>query len=106
MIGYYLCAVLVMAVVTYIPRALPLGIFRRPVKSRFVRSFLEYMPVAVLAAMTFPAIFTSTATPLSAVIGLAVALVSSFVGLNLLPVALLSSGAVFITELLMFGWLS
>ena len=52
---YYLLAVLVMAVATYIPRALPFALFRKPVKSRFVQSFLEYMPVAVLAAMTFPA---------------------------------------------------
>lgn len=105
MIGYYLAAVLVMAVVTYIPRVLPFSVFRRPIKSRFVRSFLEYMPVAVLAAMTIPSIFSSTAAPLSATIGLAVALVASFIGLDLLPVALLSSGAVFVTELVMFGWI-
>ncbi|MBR5134954.1 MAG: AzlD domain-containing protein [Clostridia bacterium] len=101
---YYLLAVLVMAVVTYIPRVLPLSLFRRPVKSRFIKSFLEYMPVAVLAAMTFPSILTSTDTPWSALIGMAVALVASFVGMNLLPVALLSSASVLITECIMFGW--
>ena len=46
---YYLLAVLVTAVATYIPRALPFALFRKPVQSRFIRSFLEYMPVAVLA---------------------------------------------------------
>lgn len=102
---YYLLAVLMMAVATYIPRALPFALFRRPVKSRFVRSFLEYMPVAVLAAMTFPAIFDSTATPLSAIIGMTVALVFSYLNFSLLPVALLSSGAVLVTELIMFGWM-
>ena len=105
MTWYYLSAVLVMAVVTYIPRVLPLSVFRKPIKSRFIRSFLEYMPVAVLAAMTIPAIFSSTAMPLSATIGLAVALAASFFGLDLLPVALLSSGAVFVTELLLLGWM-
>lgn len=98
---YYLLGVLVMAVVTYVPRALPFALFRRPIKSRFISSFLEYMPVAVLAAMTFPAIFDSTAAPLSAVIGMAVAFIFSYIGWQLLPVALLSSAAVFVTELLM-----
>lgn len=101
---YYLLMVLVMAIVTYIPRAVPLALCRKPIKSRFVRSFLEYMPIAVLSAMTFPAIFTSTASMLSATIGMAVALVFSYIGFNLLPVALLSSAAVFITELIQFGW--
>lgn len=102
---YYLLAVLMMAVATYIPRALPFALFRRPVKSRFVRSFLEYMPVAVLAAMTFPAIFDSTSSVWSAVIGMVVALVFSYLNFSLLPVALLSSGAVLVTELIMFGWM-
>ncbi len=102
---YYLLAVAVMAVATYIPRALPFALFRRPVKSRFIKSFLEYMPVAVLAAMTFPAIFDATSSIWSAVIGMAVALVFSYFNFSLLPVALLSSGAVFAVELIMFGWI-
>lgn len=102
---YYLLGLLVTALVTYVPRALPFAVFRRPIRSRFVQSFLEYMPVAVLAAMTFPAIFDSTASTLSAVIGMATALVFSFIGWQLLPVALMSCAAVFITELFQFGWL-
>lgn len=98
---YYLLAVLMMAVATYIPRALPFALFRKPVKSRFIKSFLEYMPVAVLAAMTFPAIFDSTSSVWSAVIGMAVALVFSWLNFSLLPVALLSSAAVFVAEWLM-----
>ncbi len=98
---YYLLAVLVMAVATYIPRALPFALFRKPIENRFIKSFLEYMPVAVLAAMTFPAIFDSTASVWSAVIGMIVALVFSYFNFSLLPVALLSSGAVFLTEWLM-----
>lgn len=102
---YYLCGVLIMAVATYIPRALPFALFRRPVKSIFIKSFLEYMPVAVLAAMTFPAIIDSTASPLSALVGMAVALVFSFLGWQLMPVALTSCTAVFITELIQYGWI-
>lgn len=102
---YGLLAVLVMALVTYLPRALPFALFRRPIKNRFVQSFLEYMPVAVLSAMTFPAIFHSTSSPLSAVIGMIVALLLSYINWSLLPVALCSSAAVFITELIQFGWM-
>lgn len=101
---YALLAVLVMAVVTYVPRALPFAVFRRPVKNRFVQSFLEYMPVAVLAAMTFPSILYATDTPWSALVGMAVALLFSLLKFDLLPVALCSSCAVFLTELMLLGW--
>lgn len=98
---YYVLGVLVMAVATYIPRALPFALFRRPVKSRFIKSFLEYMPVAVLAAMTFPAIIDSTANPVSAIIGMVVALIFSYIGWQLMPVALVSCGTVFLVEWLL-----
>lgn len=98
---YWALGVLVMAVVTYIPRMLPLSLLRRRVENRFLQSFLYYMPYAVLGAMTFPAILNATATPWSAVIGLAVALCLSWLRLNLLPVALASTAAVFLVEWLM-----
>lgn len=88
----------VMAGVTYLVRMLPLVIFRKKITNRFIRSFLYYIPYAVLAAMTFPAILESTSSTLSAVIGLAVAVASACFDLGLLPVALLSCVAVFITE--------
>ena len=46
--------VILMALVTYIPRVLPVTIFRKEIKSRFIRSFLDYTPYAVLGALTFP----------------------------------------------------
>lgn len=96
--AYAWLAVLVMAVVTYIPRALPLTLLRRPVTSRFWKAFLEYMPYAVLGAMTFPAILDATSTPWSALAGMAVALVLAYCRLNLLPVALASTATVFAVE--------
>ena len=101
---YYLGGVLVMALVTYLPRMLPFAVFHRPVKSRFVRSFLYYMPFAVLSAMVIPSIFYSTATPWSAAVGMVIALVFSYVGFSLLPVALLSSAGVLFMEFLLIGW--
>ena len=52
--------VILMALVTYIPRVLPVTIFRKEIKSRFIRSFLDYTPYAVLGALTFPDVFFST----------------------------------------------
>lgn len=98
---YFLISVTIMALVTYLPRMLPLVIFRKKINNRYVRSFLNYVPYAVLAAMTFPAIFSATSSPLSALAGLIVALALAYWGKGLLTVALSASAAVFLTELLM-----
>ena len=52
--------IFLMALVTYVPRVLPLTVFRKQIRSRYIRSFLDYTPYAVLGAMTFPDVFTST----------------------------------------------
>lgn len=52
--------VLIMAVTTYLIRMLPLVIFRKEIKSRFIKSFLHYVPYSCLAAMTFPAVLYAT----------------------------------------------
>lgn len=90
--------ILVMAATTYLIRALPLTLIRREIRSRFVRSFLHYVPYATLAAMTFPAILSSTAGTASAAVGFAVALALSFRGRSLITVALAACAAVFIVE--------
>lgn len=96
---YTLCiAIAVMAVVTYLPRVLPLAIFKRPIKNRFMQSFLIYMPYGVLAAMVFPDVFVSTASVISAIVGAAVALVMSYKRFALMPVALASTFAVLVSE--------
>ncbi len=78
----------VMAGVTYLIRMLPLTVFRREIKSVFIRSFLHYVPFAVLAAMTIPGIFTSTGDVRTAAVGFAVAVVMAWRGRSLLSVAI------------------
>ena len=90
-----------MAITTYLIRVLPLTLFRKPIKSRFVRSFLHYVPYACLTAMTFPAILTSTATVISGAAALIVAVWLAIRDKSLLVVALGSSAAVFATEILL-----
>ena len=57
---YLFISVAVMAMVTYLIRMLPLSLFRKKIKSRFVLDFLYYVPYAVLAAMTIPGVFYSS----------------------------------------------
>ena len=87
-----------MALTTYLIRVLPLTIFRKPIKSRFLRSFLHYVPYACLTAMTFPAILTSTATVLSGAAALIIAVILAYRGKSLLTVSLAASAAVMVTE--------
>lgn len=84
----YLLYLAVMAGVTYLIRMLPLTVFRREIKSVFIRSFLHYVPYAVLAAMTIPGILSSTGDPRTALAGLAVAVVMAWQGKSLLAVAI------------------
>lgn len=96
--AYVLAAVGVMALVTYIPRMIPLTFMRRKITSRFVRSFLYYTPYAVLTAMTLPAILYSTSGMASAVVGMIVAIILAYRNHGLLVVALGAVGAVFVAE--------
>jgi len=87
-----------MALTTYLIRVLPLTIFRKPIRSRFLKSFLHYVPYACLTAMTFPAILTSTATILSGAAALIIGVILAYRGKSLLTVSLAASAAVMATE--------
>ncbi len=91
----------VMAAVTYLIRMLPFVVFRKPIKNRFVRSFLYYVPYAVLGAMTFPAILYSTSNIASAAIGLAISVILAWFGRGLLTVAVSACVAVYLAEWVM-----
>ena len=68
----------VMAIVTYIIRALPITLFRKEIKSKWLKSFLYYIPYAELGAITFPAIFFSTGWVCSASLGFVGAMLLAF----------------------------
>lgn len=91
--------VILMALVTYIPRVVPLTVFRKQIRSRYIRSFLDYTPYAVLGAMTFPDVFTSTGSLYSALAGTAVALVLSYKRKGLVTVACSAIAVVYLVEL-------
>jgi len=93
--------IFLMALVTYIPRVAPLTIFRREIKSKYIRSFLDYTPYAVLGAMTFPDVFTSTGSLVSAAAGTAVALILSYYRKGLVTVACSAIAVVYVVEMLL-----
>ena len=101
-INSILAAILVMAGVTYLIRVLPLVLIRREIRNRTVRSFLHYVPYVTLSVMTVPAIFTATASIVSALAALAVAVVLGLRGCKLPLVAAAACLTVFVVELLPF----
>ena len=88
--------IIVMAVVTYLIRVLPLALIRRKITNKYIRSFLYYVPYATLAAI--PAILYSTANIFSAALGFAAALFLSDRGKSLLLVSSCACAAVFAAE--------
>jgi len=94
-----LVAVILMAVVTYIPRVFPIALYRRRIESRFFKSFLYYIPFAVLGAMTFPGILDSTSDFYSSLVGMMVALILAYFEQGLMKVALGAVLAVYLCEL-------
>lgn len=87
--------------VSYLIRVLPLTLIRKPIKNRFIKSFLYYVPYITLAVMTFPAIVDATQSPIAGVIALAVGIILSFFGAGLFPVACACCAVVFVAELLL-----
>ena len=99
--GHLALYLVVMALVTYLIRMVPFTLFRKEIKSVFFRSFLAYVPYAVLGAMTFPSIFFATSSLPSAIAGTAVALILAFFRRSLLTVAVGAAGTALVVELVM-----
>ena len=91
--------ILIMAVVSYAIRVLPLTLIRKQIKNRFIQSFLYYVPYVTLSVMTFPAIIEATQSPLSGAIALSVGIAAAWFGASLFKVAVSCCSVVFIVEL-------
>ncbi len=94
---------LVMSAVTLAIRILPLTLIRRPIRSRFWRSFLFYVPYITLAVMTFPDIVYATQTPLSGAAALVSGVCLAWLGASLFKVSALCCVVVFVLERLLVG---
>ncbi len=91
--------ILIAFAVTYLIRILPLTLIRKPIKNRFIRSFLYYVPYVTLAVMTFPSIIEATQSPIAGAVCLIAGIVAAYFGAGLFPVSLLCCAIVFLLEL-------
>lgn len=98
---YNYIAIFTAFAVSYLIRVLPLTLIRKPIKNRFIKSFLYYVPYVTLAVMTFPAIVEATQSPIAGIIALAVGIILSVFGAGLFPVACACCAVVFVAELLL-----
>ena len=97
----FLIYLVVMAGVTYLVRMVPLVLVNKPIKNKYVLSFLYYVPYTVLSVMTVPACFYATDSYVSAIVGFVVAVIAGLLKRSLVQVAVFSSVAVLVTELVM-----
>lgn len=96
----YFIYLAILAGSTYLIRAIPFAAVKRKIENEFMKSFLHYIPYAVLTAMTLPAVLYATDSMLSAFIGLAVAVIFALRGKSLTTVAIAACVSVYLAELL------
>ena len=89
-----------MCLITAAIRILPLLILRRPIKSRFLRSFFYYVPYVTLSVMTFPAIVNATQSPLAGAAALVLGIALAWIGANMITVSAACCVIVFLIELI------
>ena len=90
--------ILVAAAVSGLIRILPLTLIRRKIKNPFLRSFLYYVPYVTLAVMTFPAVVAAPQVPLAGVLALVIGVIAAWRGMNMIGIAVLCCGVVFLCE--------
>lgn len=90
--------ILVSAAVTFLVRVLPLTLIRKPIKNRFIRSFLYYVPYVTLSVMTFPAIIHATQYPLAGALALVVGIILAWKKQGLPKVAVSCCVTAFVAE--------
>ena len=84
-----------MFAVTYAVRILPLTLIRKPIKSKFIKSFLFYVPYVTLAVMTFPAIIDASGAWWVGALTMAAGILAAWLGAGLFPVAAICCVIVF-----------
>ncbi len=90
---------LAVGLASYLLRATPLALLRRPLRNPRLVAFIERLPYAILAAMVVPDVFSSTGEPVSAAIGFGVALLLALLGRSLPVVAAAATAAAIATVL-------
>ena len=90
-----------MALVSFCIRVLPLTLIRGQIKSRFLQSFLYYVPYITLSVMTFPAIVDATQSPMAGALALVAGIIAALCGAGLFPVSIICCMVVFVVEFIL-----
>lgn len=89
-------AIAVMAATIYAIRVTPFLFIRKPIRNRFIRSFLYYVPYVTLAVMTFPAILTVTDNIWAGAAALIAGIIAAWLSRDLFVTAITCCVAVFL----------
>jgi len=82
--------ILIMALTTFLVRVLPILLIKKEIESRFIKSFLYYVPYVTLSVMTFPAIIECTKSPLAGGVALIGAVIAAWKNVSMFLVAIIS----------------
>ena len=91
---------LIMAGVSYAIRVLPMTLIRKPIKNKFIQSFLYYVPYVTLSVMTFPAILESTDKPWISLVGFGAAMIMAYCRISLFMVSMGCCLLVFLLQII------
>ena len=92
-------AIAIMAITTYLIRAIPFVALRKKIKSKFIYSFFYYIPYAILSSIVFPSVFYATGNFYAGIIGCSIAILLSLINLPLVAVSILSFISVYLLNL-------
>ena len=90
--------ILVMTLTVSLIRILPLTLIRKPIRNKFIRDFLYYVPYVTLSVMTFPAIIDATNSPLAGLIALIIGIIAAYKEMCLFKVTVICCLTVLILE--------
>ena len=86
---------------TYLIRAIPFVLLKKKITNRYVRSFLYYIPYAVLSAMTLPAAIFATGNPITGIVGLLIGGIFAYMGKGLTVVAVVTCLSSLLTDIIL-----
>ncbi|MBR3265514.1 MAG: AzlD domain-containing protein [Erysipelotrichaceae bacterium] len=92
--------ILVMTVTVFLVRVLPLTLIRKPIRNKFIRDFLYYVPYVTLSVMTFPAIIDATDNPFAGLFALIIGIFAAYKNLGLFKVTVICCISVLLIEFL------
>ena len=92
--------IIVMGLVSFAIRFLPISLIRKQIKNTFIRSFLYYVPYVTLSVMTFPAIIEATGSAAAGACAFAAGIIAAWFGLSMYKVAICCVAVVFVLELI------